>query len=104
MGRSIAWLSGQEQVDMVRLDGELQDAKLVDFSTIGNQASQSILDLALEDALAVLGNPDEVVLDIVGGITGRLLHATILARCSLRSQKVSHSSPALKGWRILRLK
>ncbi len=79
LGRRVARLGRQKQMDVIRLDVQLQDLELVDLGAETDQLFQALFEPTLQDALAVLGDPDKVVLDVVGGVGGGSKHEESIA-------------------------
>jgi len=80
---------------MIRLNAQLQNLELVDLSAEVNHYFQAFLELTLEDTLAVFGDPDEVIQDVISGI-GRLADHAVIISGEACGAGLRLSSPALK--------
>jgi len=83
-------LGREKEVDVIGLKAQLQDLELVEFR------AEALFEPAGQDPFAILGDPDEVVLDVVAGVGGRAEHGESIAKASSADADGRLSSPALK--------
>lgn len=79
LSRGIAWLGREQQMDMIRLNAQLQDLELIDLSAEVKHCLQALLEPALQDTFVIFRDPDEVILDVISGIGGFTNHDAIIS-------------------------
>ena len=89
-------LGREKEVDVIGLHAQLEDFEPVVLGAQTDHLFETLPEPTGQDPLAVLGDPDEVVLEVVSGVGRGTEHGGSIAKASSAGADGRLSSPALK--------